>query len=225
MPSAKSVAKKTETNTTPASKKQEPPKKETKETKETKPSKDQKSTTPAKQTKTKEVKSVEPVVDTPVSVENVVVTTDSINDNFSSFITKFQALMVQFTGLRTELRTLEKKTLKEIKVIQKQSNKKKRKGTRAPSGFVKPAPISNELAGFLGLPVGSEMARTDVTREINKYIRQEQLQDASNGRKINPDVKLRKLLEVPESEDLTYFNLQKYLSKHFPKPVVVASSE
>ena len=70
------------------------------------------------------------------------------------------------------------------------------------------------------------MARTEVTREINKYIRTHNLQDPTNGRKINPDGKLRKLLEVPNTEDLTYFNLQKYLSKHFPKqsPVVTAST-
>ena len=90
---------------------------------------------------------------------------------------------------------------------------------------MKPTKISVELAKFLGKPEGSEMARTEVTREINKYIRANDLQDSSNGRKINPDAKLRGLLQVPTSDDLTYFNLQKYLSKHFPKtPAVVASA-
>ena len=109
-----------------------------------------------------------------------------------------------------------------VKVVQKMNNRKKRKGTRAPSGFVKPSPISDELASFLGKPQGCEMARTDVTREINKYIRANDLQDPSNGRKINPDGKLRGLLQVPTSDDLTYFNLQKYLSKHFPKSQATA---
>ena len=136
-----------------------------------------------------------------------------------------QAVITQFTSLKTELRILEKKALKELRVAQKLNNKKKRKGIRAPSGFVKPAPISDELAGFLSLPFGSEMARTEVTREINKYIREHSLQNKSNGRIINPDEKLLKLLKVEDNVELTYFNLQKYMGPHFPKqikPVVTA---
>ena len=97
--------------------------------------------------------------------------------------------------------------------------KKKRKQQRAPSGFVKPSPISNELAEFLGKPQGSEMARTDVTREINQYIRANSLQDKENGRKINPDTKLKDLLKIPDDISLTYFNLQRYMGPHFPKQI------
>jgi chromatin remodeling complex protein RSC6 len=89
--------------------------------------------------------------------------------------------------------------------------------TRSPSGFVKPTPISNELALFLGKPIGSEMARTDVTKEINGYIRLNQLQDKENGRVINADAKLATLLKIGLNEELTYFNLQKYMSHHFAK--------
>ena len=61
------------------------------------------------------------------------------------------------------------------------------------------------------------MARTDVTREINQYIRTNSLQDKENGRKINPDTKLAALLKLKKSDELTYFNLQKYMSPHFAK--------
>ena len=65
-----------------------------------------------------------------------------------------------------------------MKAAKKLSQKKKRKNTnRAPSGFVKPTLISGELAAFLEKPTGTEMARTEVTREINKYIRAHDLQD------------------------------------------------
>ena len=85
--------------------------------------------------------------------------------------------------------------------------------------ILKPSPISDELATFLGKEKGVEMARTDVTREINKYIRAHDLQDKENGRKINPDEPLRNLLKLtPESDIvLTYFNLQRYMGPHFPK--------
>jgi len=86
---------------------------------------------------------------------------------------------------------------------------------RVPSGFVRPSKISNELAMFLGKPVGTEMARTDVSRLINSYIRNNNLQDPQNGRTINPDAKLRTLLKIDENDELTYFNLQKYMKHHF----------
>jgi chromatin remodeling complex protein RSC6 len=112
---------------------------------------------------------------------------------------------------------MEKKWLKELKASQKLNQKKKRKANRAPSGFVKPTKISNELATFLGKPLGHEMARTEVTREINKYIRSNNLQDSVNGRKINPNPALAQLLQIPVGEELTYFNLQRYMSRHFQK--------
>lgn len=161
---------------------------------------------------------VETTCTTTQEVQNVVVSSDTeIADGFSEFIGKFQAMLSQFSSLKSELKVLEKKTVKQLKVVQKLNNRKKRKGTRAPSGFVKPSPISNELAKFLNKPEGSEMARTDVTREINKYIRANNLQDKENGRKINPDTKLRDLLKITDDVNLTYFNLQRYMGPHFPK--------
>ena len=86
---------------------------------------------------------------------------------------------------------------------------------RRPMGFTAPLKISNELAMFLGKPVGTEMARTDVTRELNKYIHAHNLQDKENGRKIHPDAKLRSLLRLGQNDELNYFNLQKYMRHHF----------
>ena len=126
-------------------------------------------------------------------------------------------MLSQFSSLKTELKSLERKTVKQLKVVQKLNNKKRKKGTRAPSGFVKPSLISDELATFLGREKGSEMARTDVTREINKYIRANSLQDKDNGRKINPDASLKELLKIDDEVSLTYFNLQRYMGRHFPK--------
>jgi upstream activation factor subunit UAF30 len=134
------------------------------------------------------------------------------------FLAKLQQLGVLISSLKVEYRTLEKKWTRELKSAQKQSSKRKRKaGNRAPSGFVKPTRISDELAKFLEKPSGSEMARTEVTRDINKYIRTHNLQDKENGRKINPDTKLATLLKLKKTDELTYFNLQRYMSPHFAK--------
>ena len=141
------------------------------------------------------------------------------------FMAKLQQLSVAISALKTEYRALEKKWSREVKTAQKQTNRKRRNGkNRAPSGFVKPTKISDELASFLGKDKGTEMARTDVTREINTYIRANKLQDKDNGRKINPDKKLAALLKLKTTDELTYFNLQKYMSPHFAKAVKVETT-
>ena len=143
------------------------------------------------------------------------------------FLAKLQQVSVLLSSLKADFRALEKRQARELKAAQKQGSRRKRKaGNRAPSGFVKPTRISDELASFLGKDKGCEMARTEVTRDINVYIRQNALQDASNGRKINPDDKLATLLKFDKSKDeLTYFNLQKYMSCHFAKNVKTSKSE
>ena len=142
----------------------------------------------------------------------------TLSEQSTDFFAKIQQLGAVISGLKSEYRALEKRWTRELKISAKNSNKKrKRAANRAPSGFVKPTKISDELASFLDKPTGSEMARTEVTRDINLYIRSNSLQDKANGRKINPDSKLAELLKIDAGEELTYFNLQKYMSRHFAK--------
>lgn len=153
-------------------------------------------------------------------VENVTTVSDVsvLADSFTEFMTKFQTLVQSMSQLKVDFKALEKKAVREIKLAQKEKAKRRRKtGNRSPSGFVKPTLISSELAKFLNKPTGTEMARTEVTREINGYIRQNSLQDKDNGRKINPDKALANLLKIKNGEELTYFNLQRYMSPHFAK--------
>jgi len=158
---------------------------------------------------------VSSIVDEPVLTGDVEA---PIAEQSVEFLAKLQQLGVLISSLKAEYRTLEKKWTRELKTAQKQSSKRKRKaGNRAPSGFVKPTRISDELAKFLEKPSGSEMARTEVTRDINKYIRTHNLQDKENGRKINPDTKLATLLKLKKTDELTYFNLQRFMSPHFAK--------
>ena len=164
---------------------------------------------------TEQVQVDAPVAVTPAADGEVPVAEQSIE-----FLAKLQQLGAMIASLKVEYRSLEKKWTRELKTAQKLSSKRKRKaGSRAPSGFVKPTRISDELAKFLEKPSGSEMARTEVTRDINKYIRTHKLQDEANGRKINPDSKLAALLKLKKTDELTYFNLQRYMSPHFAKAV------
>jgi len=161
----------------------------------------EKATKTKKETKPKAVKTesapaaaaAAPVVAAPVEAPAEVVEGDAadLSAATTEFLAKLNQAGALFASLKAEFRSLEKKWSRELKTAQKSQAKRKRKsGNRQPSGFVKPTKISDELAKFLEKPVGTEMARTDVTREINKYIRSHNLQDKENGRKINPDAKL-----------------------------------
>lgn len=182
----------------------------------------------AKKTKAPKVEAAPapaPVVESAAPVETAADSEAPLAEQSVEFLAKLQQLGVMISTLKTEYRTLEKKWSREVKTAQKVSSKRKRKaGNRAPSGFVKPTKISDELAKFLEKPAGTEMARTEVTRDINKYIRTHNLQDKENGRKINPDTKLAALLKLKKTDELTYFNLQRYMSPHFAKATKEATA-
>ena len=186
--------------------------------KSTKSRSTKKMATAAVEAKVEEVKNTTTVTETTESTESI------FTETFTEFMAKLQAIATQINTLKSEFRNLEKKAVREIKVAQKAQAKRKRKSSnRSPSGFVKPTKISNELATFLNKPIGTEMARTEVTREINGYIRTNNLQDKTNGRKINPDKSLAALLKIGSGEELTYFNLQRYMSPHFAKATPAAT--
>lgn len=138
---------------------------------------------------------------------------------YVSVLSKLQGAQSLITSIRSEVNELKRQHARELRVANKANKRRKTNANRAPSGFVKPTLISNELAAFLGRPEGSVLARTEVTREVNAYIRSQMLQDKDNGRKINPDAKLLKLLKLKKGEELTYFNLQKFMAVHFAKTV------
>ena len=151
----------------------------------------------------------------------------TLSVRMTEFSAKLQQMISLFSTVKNDFKTLEKTVSREMKIALKASSKKRRNnGNRKPSGFIKPTLISNELATFLGKTIGTEMARTEVSKEINAYIHTNSLQDKANGRRIHPDVKLSKLLKLEAADELTYFNLQRYMKHHFIKtdPVVVAAA-
>ena len=174
----------------------------------------------------KAVKAAEPAATTPAvaaPVTEVAADVSTLPVKMTEFNAKLQQLISLFSTVKNDFKTLEKAVAREMKIAQKLSSKKRRNnGNRKPSGFIKPTRISDELAAFLGKTIGTEMARTEVSKEINTYIQSHGLQDKSNGRKINPDAKLTQLLKISKEDELTYFNLQKFMKHHFVKSEVPA---
>ena len=141
-----------------------------------------------------------------------------IEQQFLDILSDLNTQKQQITLQINKIRKLHKDWQKE----QKLSNKKKKKSNgpakkRDPSGFAKPTQISKDLCDFLGKSYGTEMARTEVTKYLTEYIRTNNLQFPKDKRKIIPDKKLQKLLGSSKEDEVTYFNLQKWMKPHFHK--------
>jgi len=147
---------------------------------------------------------------------------DSLNtilEQFNTITDSLTLFKMQISTLQQHVKNVEKTVKKELK--QKDKKKDKPKNKRAPSGFAKPTKVTKELCEFMDKPEGSEIARTEVTKALVIYIKNnnllEQGEDLKN--KIVPDQKLQNLLGIKNDSDeligLTYFNIQKYMNKHF----------
>ena len=151
-----------------------------------------------------------------------------LESQFTSITNRLQEFKALQASLTADVRRLQKNVQRYLKESAKKNKRRKKPAPgaakRAPSGFAKPAVISKELCTFLGKPKGTEMARTEVTKYLTNYIKEHNLQDAENKRRILPDKKLSSLLNVPKDDTLTYFNLQKYMKVHFPKPASAATT-
>ena len=149
---------------------------------------------------------------------------ESIEMEFLSLATRLQELKTLQSSIVSDLKKLHKTVHRHMKENSKKNKKRKNldpnRPKREPSGFAKPALISSELCSFLGKPEGTEMARTEVTKYLTQYIKEHKLQDEANRRKILPNKQLQQLLNVGKGDEVTYFNLQKYMKVHFPKSAV-----
>lgn len=166
-------------------------------------------TTPAK---------VEPVVTTTPVEEKPADTVPNYAEEFSSLNTQFRSLLTTVKELMAYTTALERRVARDQRALQKRVNGKRRRapGSGKPSGFSKPGPVSDELRTFLKLGKDELIARTEVTKRINAYCKEHGLQGEKDKRVLKADKTLTKLLRLKKGDELTFFNLQKYMKVHFP---------
>lgn len=162
-------------------------------------------------------------------VESKVDETKSLSSDaiLTAFDAKIQQVSSILSSLKNDSKALRKEILSNKKAFEKLEKKSAKKKRAAPvdgeeakprnSGFMRPVKISDELASFLGKTAGTVMGRQDANDEIRQYVSLHNLKETEKGkgRNINPDAKLSSLLKLPAGEQLTYFNLQKYMKPHF----------
>jgi len=128
----------------------------------------------------------------------------------------FETIQTEITALRNDIKNLSK-LVRKIKTTQDDPDGEKAKARAANNGFNRKQEITPKLRAFMELPEGELISRSEVTKYITKYITEQGLKHPDNGRQIILDEKLRDLLEPPADVQVTYLNLQKYLSPHYIK--------
>jgi len=138
-----------------------------------------------------------------------------VEDVFKVLVDKISSLTTLNKEIQVALKQVSKDYDKLKKIVDK-IQKKRENARKSPSGFAKPNKISEELCDFIGVPHGTEKSRTDITRFINSYVKEHNLNKPDNKRIILPDEKLKKILNVKEGDVVTFFVLQRLISHHFP---------
>jgi len=155
-------------------------------------------------------------------IDNDAQISDDLFSQFEHLISQLTMMKTQITGIQQNIKQIEKSVKKQMKGLKKEVVKTKNKGNRQPSGFARPSKVTKELCEFMNKAEGSEIARTEVTRALVSYIKENKLENTTNSKIISPDNKLKILLGLDDNQELTYFNIQKYMNKHFVKNVVEA---
>ncbi|MDB4676394.1 SWIB/MDM2 domain-containing protein [Flavobacteriales bacterium] len=127
-----------------------------------------------------------------------------------------ETVISEISALRAEIKSLTK-IVRKIKAKQDDPDGTKAASRAKNNGFNREQAISPKLREFLGVEEGKLVSRSFVTRAINTYVTEKGLKHPDNGRVLVLDDKLRDLLEPPADTQVTFLNLQKFLSPHYTK--------
>lgn len=165
-------------------------------------------------------KEIQPEVTTPE------VEIDPMTRQLTSIAELIETLAKTSKSLTLEMKALTKDVnkLRVSKSVGGKKHKQKREvDPDAPhkmGALEKPVPITEELSDFLELTRGEMYSRQVITKSINKYVKDNDLQNPENRRYIllesEAGLKLKALLRDPD-QPLTFFNIQRYLKPHYPK--------
>ena len=142
---------------------------------------------------------------------------DIVDNSFETVFDTINLLKKNINTVNAQLKKLEKQVKRKNKQMKRELEKYKERKGKKPSGFAQPSKISTQLCSFMNLPLETEIARTEVTKFVIQYIKDNQLQSETNKKQIVPDDKLKGLLKPADDDVITFFNIQKFMNQHFIK--------
>jgi chromatin remodeling complex protein RSC6 len=185
--------------------------------------------------------SIDIAIDPTLIIEPTIESTfNMLQQGLTGMKTQIATLQQQLRTLEKSVKNAKKEEQKEMKRTQSTSAAAQSTSTAAPStatptavtsvragsgaaapkqkkitGFCIAEPLSADLCEFMKLPPNSTSARIAVSTAILNYIRSNKLQDPAERKNIKADATLRALFKLRDYEELTYFNIQTYISKLF----------
>ena len=159
-------------------------------------------------------------IETITSAITAMSSSDQLKTILCSLTEQSTAIKVLMGTVRLVLKDVDRQSKDFDKLRNKRSRvKSERKASDVPSGITKPVPISDALALFLGVEPGTLVPRNEVTKGVSSYVRKFELSDPTNKQKFvltgKPEGLILKTLLGNPAEEVTYFNLQRYLKHHY----------
>ena len=150
--------------------------------------------------------------------------TTTLDEDLKAVTGNLNTLRETVSAMLGQVKRLEKRVHRELKDARKRKRRAppaEGSAPKAPSIFERPTKVTDELCKFLGKPNATLMSRSEVTKGVNNYVKLHNLKDKHT---IKPDAALKALLQIGDGEPLTYFNLQRYLNRHYVKAVPAVPS-
>ena len=145
-----------------------------------------------------------------------------------------EKLQSEMTLAARRMKALDKELEKIVKLeIKEASKRKKTKSSsdkRGPSGFNAKQSVPIEFTKQpWGADPDAELPRTTLTKMVYDYVKENQLQDPEDKRRIFPDDNLKELFHLNDEDELHFNNFQTYMKRlydrSFPEESAAEESE
>ena len=133
-------------------------------------------------------------------------------------------------SLQREVKQLYKELEKAHKLEVKEASKRKKNlknsnEKRDPSGFNAKQPVPVEFCEQpWGCSVEQELPRTMLTKMVYDYVKENNLQDPKDKRRIFPDDTIKKLFHLGDTDELHFNNFQTYMKRLYDRSFEFESS-
>jgi len=101
--------------------------------------------------------------------------------------------------------------LKQLHKIFKQTERQNKNRAKRPQVKMN---VSNELQTFLKVDNDSKLTKAEVMKQVSTYIKEKDLQLKLDRRRFMPNKELSKIFGIKKAQDMTFVEINKYVSHH-----------